>query len=63
MEKQFTAEQFRKSMDEHYALRKELNHKNKVIDELIDIISKMVENHKKQLLEKDNKIDELMKTD
>jgi len=63
MEKQFTAEQFRKSMDEHYALRKELNHKNKVIDELIDKMSKMVENHKKQLLEKDNKIDELMKTD
>jgi hypothetical protein len=63
MEKQFTAEQFRKSVEEHYALKKELNHKNKVIDELIDIISKMVENHKKQLLEKDNKIDELMKTD
>jgi len=61
MAEQFTAEQFRKSVEEHYALKKELNHKNKVINILIDKISEMVENHKRQLLEKDNKIDELNK--
>ena len=59
MSEQITAEQFRKSVEEHYALKKELNHKNKVIDDLIERMSEIAEKYKRQLLEKDNKIDEL----
>ena len=59
MAEQITAEQFRKSVEEHYALKKELNHQNKVINDLIEIMSKDAEKYKRQLWEKDNKIDEL----
>jgi len=59
MAEQITSEQFKKSMDEHYALRKELSHKNKVIDDLIDRMSEIAEKYKLQLFEKDNKIEEL----
>jgi hypothetical protein len=59
MAEQITAEQFRKSVEEHYALKKELNHKNKVINDLIDRMSEIAEKYKLQLFEKDNKIEEL----
>jgi hypothetical protein len=52
-------EQFTMTADEIYALKKEMKHKDKIIDDLIESMGKMADKYKIQLYEKDVKIEEL----
>jgi hypothetical protein len=52
-------DQFTMTADEIYALRKEMKHKDKVIDDLIEMLGKSADKYKIQLYEKDVKIEEL----
>ena len=52
-------EQFTMTTDELYALKKEMKHKDKIIDDLIESMGKMADKYKRLLFEKDSKIEEL----
>ena len=52
-------ETFTMTADEIYALKKEMKHKDKIIDDLIDRMSEMADKYKRLLFEKDSKIEEL----
>ena len=52
-------EQFTMTADEIYALKKEMKHKDKIIDDLIESMGKMADKYKRLLFEKDSKIEEL----
>lgn len=52
-------EQFTMTADEIYALKKEMKHKDKVIDDLIERMGEIADKYKRLLFEKDSKIEEL----
>jgi len=52
-------ETFTMTSDEIYALKKEMKHKDKIIDDMIESMGKMADKYKRLLFEKDIKIEEL----